>query len=68
MKDIATKEKNCLTTREVPAGRILKKGENMQIHDAAMQVLIGLFVIVLLINIFYYLFRNENDERKLSIS
>jgi hypothetical protein len=52
MKDITTKEKNCLTTREVPVERILKKGENMQIHDAAMQVLIGLFVIVLLINIF----------------
>jgi hypothetical protein len=40
----------------------------MQIHDAAMQVLISLFVIVLLINIFYYLFKNENDKRKLSIS
>jgi hypothetical protein len=68
MKDIVTKEKNCLTTRKVPAGRILKKGKNMQIHNAAMQVLISLFVIVLLINIFYYLFRNKNDEQKFLIS
>jgi hypothetical protein len=68
MKNIATKEKNCLTTREVPAGRILKKGKNMQIHNATMQVLISLFVIILLINIFYYLFRNENNEQKLLIN
>jgi hypothetical protein len=68
MKDITTKEKNCLTIKEVSAGRILKKEENMQIHDAVMQILIGLFVIILLINIFYYLFRNENNEQKLSIS
>jgi hypothetical protein len=68
MKDIATKEKNCLTTRKVLAERILKKRENMQLYNATMQVLISLFIIVLLINIFYYLFRNENNKQKLSIS
>jgi hypothetical protein len=34
----------------------------MQIHDTAMQILISLFIIILLINIFYYLFKNKNDE------